>query len=166
MSIEPGDVVDDFELPDQDGVPRRLSKLLAGGPVVLFFYPAAMSSGCTVEACAFRDLGAEFRQAGAQRVGISRDRPAKQKQFADRHGLDYPLLSDPDSAVAAAFGVKRKLPLGPLSTKRMTFVIDTDRRVLDVIHSEKDMNEHAQLGLAALRSAGSSPRPAEGAGPA
>src|SRR4029453_3139331 len=102
MAIDKGDVVEDFELPDQDGVPRRLSTLLAGGPVVLFFYPAAMSSGCTAEACTFRDLAAEFRGAGPQRVGISRDRPERQKQFADRHGFDYPLLSDADLRVAAA----------------------------------------------------------------
>src|SRR3954468_5128292 len=120
-----GDVIDDFELPDQDGTPRSLSEYLAGGPVVLFFYPAAMTSGCTAEACNFRDLAAEYAAAGAQRGGISRDKGDKEGQFAELHGFDYPLLSDPDSAVAETFGVKRKLPLGPLSTKRMTFVIDT-----------------------------------------
>jgi peroxiredoxin Q/BCP len=150
MATDKGDVVDDFELLDQDGVPRRLSALLADGPVVLFFYPAAMSSGCTAEACNFRDLAAEFRAAGAQRVGISRDLPAKQKQFADLNNFDYPLLSDPDSKVAAALGVKRRLPLGPLSTKRITLVIDTDRRVLDVIHSETNMQDHAARALEAL----------------
>jgi thioredoxin-dependent peroxiredoxin len=150
MAINKGDVVDDFELPDQDGAPRRLSDLLAGGPVVLFFYPAAMTKGCTAEACTFRDLAAEFRDAGAQRVGISRDAPAKQKKFADLNGFDYPLLSDPDSTVAEALGVKRKLPLGPLSTRRMTFVIDTDRRVLEVIHSESNMQEHAARALEVL----------------
>ncbi len=157
MAIDRGDVVEDFELPDQDGTPRQLSELLADGPVVLFFYPAALSTGCTAEACNFRDLAAEFREAGAQRVGISRDAPARQKQFADQHGFDYPLLSDPDSKVAATFGVKRKLPLGPLSTKRMTFVIDTDRKVLDVIHAEMNMNDHAVQALATLRAAGTSP---------
>ena len=145
-----GDVIDDFELPDQDGVPRRLSDFLAGGPVVLFFYPAAMSSGCTAEACSFRDLAAEFREAGAQRIGISRDKPAKQKQFAELNSFDYPLLSDPDSHVAAALGVKRRLPLGPLSTRRVTLVIDTDRTVLDVIHSETNMQEHAARALETL----------------
>ncbi|MFF5084900.1 peroxiredoxin [Actinoplanes sp. NPDC000266] len=156
-----GDVVDDFELPDQDGTPRRLSALLADGPVVLFFYPAALSTGCTAEACNFRDLAAEFRDAGAQRVGISRDEVAKQKQFSDKHDFDYPLLSDPSNSVAAALGVKRRLPLGPLSTKRMTFVIDTDRTILEVIHSETNMNDHAVLALAALRTAGTSPQKAD-----
>jgi len=150
MAIDKGDVVDDFELPDQDNVPRRLSELLAGGPVVLFFYPAAMSSGCTAEACTFRDLAAEFREAGAQRVGISRDKPAKQKKWAELNSFDYPLLSDPDSAVAGKLGVKRRLPLGPLSTRRITPVIDTDRTVLDVIHSETNMQEHAAKALEVL----------------
>jgi peroxiredoxin Q/BCP len=145
-----GDIVDDFELSDQDGKPRRLTDLLSAGPVVLFFYPAAMTSGCTAESCHFRDLAAEFQAAGAQRVGISRDPVAKQRQFSDLHGFDYPLLSDPDGAVAKALGVRRKVPLGPLSNRRMTFVIDTDRRVLEVIHSEANMNAHADQALQVL----------------
>lgn len=151
MSIDKGDLAPDFELSDQHGNPRRLSTMLADGPVVLFFYPAAMTSGCTAEACNFRDLAAEYAAAGAQRVGISRDRVDKQKQFADRHGFDYPLLSDSESTVAEAYGVKRRLPLGPLSIKRMTFVIDTDRTVLDVVHSERNMNEHADRALDAVK---------------
>ena len=95
-----GDEVPDFELPDQDGVPRRLSTLLTDGPVVLFFYPAAMTSGCTAESCHFRDLAAEFAAAGAQRVGISADAVDKQAEFDRINSLGYPLLSDPDGAVA------------------------------------------------------------------
>ena len=149
--MQVGDVVPDFELPDQDGAPRRLSTLLVGGPLVLFFYPAAMTAGCTKEACHFRDLGAEFEAAGVQRVGISMDSVAKQKQFADKHGFDYPLLSDPGNTAAEAFGIKRKLPLGPLSVKRITFVIDTDRTVLEVVHSERNMNEHADRALEVVK---------------
>ena len=150
MGSNKGDLVDDFELLDQTGTPRRLTGLLAGGPVVLFFYPAAMTSGCTAESCHFRDLAAEFTAAGAQRVGISRDAVDRQRAFADRHGFDYPLLSDADGAVATAMGVKRRIPLGPLSTRRMTFVIDTDRRLLDVIQSEMSMNDHADRALRVL----------------
>ncbi|MGB2570078.1 peroxiredoxin [Micromonospora citrea] len=145
-----GDVVDDFELPDETGTPRRLSEFLAAGPVVLFFYPAAMTRGCTAESCHFRDLAAEFAAVGAQRVGISRDAVQRQAEFSRRHGFDYPLLSDVDGRVAGAFGVRRRLPLGPLSTRRMTFVIGRDRRVLAVIHSELDMNGHADQALRAL----------------
>ncbi|MBG6104705.1 MULTISPECIES: peroxiredoxin [Micromonospora] len=145
-----GDEVQDFELPDETGTPRRLSEFLAGGPVVLFFYPAAMTRGCTAESCHFRDLAAEFTALGASRVGISRDPVAKQAEFSKLHGFDYPLLSDADGAVAQQFGVKRRVPLGPLSMKRMTFVIGADRRVIEVIHSEVSMNDHADRALRAL----------------
>src|SRR5580704_16151250 len=82
--MQTGELVPDFELPDQDGVPRRLSTLLADGPVVLFFYPAAMTPGCTKEACHFRDLAGEFAAIGAQPVGISADGVDKQKQFDEK----------------------------------------------------------------------------------
>jgi peroxiredoxin Q/BCP len=148
-----GDLVPDFELPDQDGKPRRLSELLADGQVVLFFYPAAMTPGCTKEACHFRDLAAEFAAVGAQRVGISEDGVARQREFADRHGFDYPLLADPDGEVARLFGVHRGGLVGRLGlpVKRWTFVIGGDRRVLKVITSELNMDRHADEALATLR---------------
>jgi peroxiredoxin Q/BCP len=144
-----GEVVEDFELLDQTGTPRRLSDLLANGPVVLFFYPAAMTFGCTKEACHFRDVKAEFEAAGAQRVGISVDPVEKQKQFSDKHGFDYPLLSDTGGTVARQLGVKRSVSFIPV--KRTTFVIDTDRTILAVIHSEISMSSHADRALAVLR---------------
>ena len=144
-----GDTVPDFELPDQDGTPRRLGALLENGPVVLFFYPAAMTPGCTKESCHFRDLKAEFDALGAQRVGISADPVDKQKRFSDKHGFDYPLLSDTSFTVAAQMGVKR--PLTRLGNRRTTFVIDTDRTVLETIHSELSMDTHADRALQVLR---------------
>ncbi|TQM84296.1 peroxiredoxin Q/BCP [Saccharothrix saharensis] len=147
--MKAGDQAPDFTLPDQGGAPRTLSDLLAAGPVVLFFYPAAMTAGCTAESCHFRDLAAEFAEVGAQRVGISPDPVERQDEFATKHDFDYPLLSDGDGEVAAAFGVKRRF--GPLPVKRQTFVIDTDRTVIEVIKSEFAMNAHADKALAALR---------------
>ena len=147
--IDTGDVVEDFELPDQTGTPRRLSDLLADGPVVLFFYPAAMTTGCTKESCHFRDLAAEFSAVGASRVGISADSVAKQNEFSTKHGFDYPLLSDSDRRVAEAFGVKRGW--GPLPVKRATFVIGTDRRVIEAIKSETRMDLHADKALEILK---------------
>lgn len=149
--MKPGDTVADFALPDQTGAPRTLSDLLSGGPVVLFFYPAAMTPGCTKEACHFRDLAAEFAAAGAQRVGISADPVAKQAKFADMQKFDYPLLSDPEGTVAAQFGVKRGLLGKLMPVKRTTFVIDTDRTVLNVISSEFNMDSHADKALETLR---------------
>ncbi len=89
-----GDLAPDFKLPDQHETPVRLSRLLVAGPVVLFFYPLAMSRGCTAESCHFRDLAAEFAAAGATRVGVSRDSVARQRQFDAEHDLGYRLLSD------------------------------------------------------------------------
>jgi peroxiredoxin Q/BCP len=146
--LRAGDTAPDFELPDETNTPRKLSTLLAEGPVVLFFYPAAMTKGCTAESCHFRDLAAEFAKAGAQRVGISTDPVAKQKQFSDKHAFDYPLLSDEDGSVSKQFGVKRSLDL--LRVRRTTFVIGQDRVILDVISSELNMNVHADKALAAL----------------
>ncbi len=147
-----GDQVPEFELPDQTGTVRSLTALLADGPIVLFFYPAAMTPGCTKEACHFRDLAGEFDAVGASRVGISTDGVDKQARFADSQQFDYPLLSDRDGAVAEMFGVKRGLLGKLLPVKRTTFVIDTDRSVLDVISSELNMDTHADKALATLRS--------------
>jgi peroxiredoxin Q/BCP len=144
-----GDVVPDFELPDQTGTPRKLSELLADGPVVLFFYPAAMTYGCTKESCHFRDLDAEFRAVGARRVGISADSVDKQRQFDEKESLGFTLLSDPDRTVAGQFGVKRSVSF--LKVKRATFVIDTDRTVIEVLHSEVSMSSHADKALAVLK---------------
>jgi thioredoxin-dependent peroxiredoxin len=153
--MDTGDLAPDFELPDEDGVPRRLSDLAADGPVVLFFYPQAMTPGCTLESCHFRDMKAEFEAAGAQRVGISADEVEKQKRFSDKHEFDYPLLSDPDGAVATQFGVRRRFTkLSP--TKRATFVIGSDLRILGVIQSEVRMNLHADRALEVLRASATS----------
>src|SRR5947209_18167843 len=86
--MKPGEKAPDFELPDETGAQRKLGDLLANGPVVLFFYPAAMTPGCTKESCHFRDLKREFEEVGAQRVGISADEVDKQKQSADKHTSD------------------------------------------------------------------------------
>jgi peroxiredoxin Q/BCP len=146
--MQKGDLVPDFTLDDQDGQPRSLDSFLAQGPVVLFFYPAAMTSGCTKESCHFRDLASEFAAKGAQRVGISMDSVEKQAKFTSTNNLDYPLLADVGGKVAKIFGVKRALDL--LKVKRTTFVIGTDHRVLDVISSETNMNVHAERALSVL----------------
>lgn len=147
--MEKGELVADFELPDESGTPCRLSEFLGQGPVVLFFYPAAMSRGCTAESCHFRDLAAEFSALGAQPLGISADGVERQQQFAERYSLGFPLLSDPGGEVATQFGVKRRF--GPIPVKRWTFVIDSDGYVLEVIKSETRMTHHADRALGVLR---------------
>jgi peroxiredoxin Q/BCP len=151
MALSKGDRAPDFELPDGSGTPRRLSDLLSAGPVALFWFPAAMTPVCTKEACHFRDVAAEFAKAGAQRVGISADPVDKQQQFADKHGFDYPLLSDATGEVAGQYGVKRGGLAGKLApTRRVTFVIGPDHTILDVITGELRANDHADKALAAL----------------
>lgn len=147
-TLQRGQQAPDFELPDQDGNLQRLSDLLQQGPVVLFFYPAAMTAGCTKESCHFRDLAEEFAAAGGQRVGISMDSVSKQQQFAAANGFDFPLLSDTEGSVATAFGVRRTF-ITPV--KRATFVIDTDRTVRAVVSSEVSMMAHADRALETLR---------------
>lgn len=147
--MQPGDLVEDFDLPDELGESRKLSELLADGPIVLFFYPAAMTGGCTKESCHFRDLSEEFAAVGARPVGISSDTVGKQKQFADTYTFGFPLLSDPDGAVATKFDARRNMKALP--TKRKTFVIDTDFRVLTEIKSELRMDLHADRALEFLR---------------
>ena len=149
--MKPGDAVDDFELLDETGAPRRLSGLLENGPVVLFFYPIASSGGCTQEACHFRDLAAEFTAAGAQPVGISSDGIAAQQRFASAHSLGYPLLSDEGNRVAKELGAYRRFLPGGLHTRRMTFLIGQDRRIIDVVASETRFDRHADEALEIVR---------------
>ncbi len=146
--MHPGEHVPDFELPAADGKTVRLFEELDQGPVVLFFYPKAMTPGCTAESCHFRDLGAEFDAAGAKRIGISADPVDRQQRFSARHGFDFPLLSDEDRSVARRYGVKRP---GPLFNRRATFVIGGDGRLLAEISSELNMDKHADEALAVLR---------------
>ncbi|KLR61238.1 Peroxiredoxin [Actinobacteria bacterium IMCC26207] len=146
--LKTGDTAPDFSLLNQKGEKVTLSDLLKSGPVVLFFYPKAMTTGCTKESCHFRDLAGEFADLQAQRVGISADTVDKQAAFDSKHTLGYPLLSDPDRAVAAGFGVKRP---APIPNKRATFVIGADSQILAAIGSELNMDIHADEALKVLR---------------
>jgi thioredoxin-dependent peroxiredoxin len=147
--MDTGDKAPDFELPDETGTTRRLSDFLTNGPVVLYFYPMALTPGCTAESCHFRDLASEFAAVGAQRVGISADKVDKQKRFSEKNGFDFPLLSDSDKSIARAYGVRRGP--GPIPNKRTTFVIGADGLIKTVVRSETNMNAHADKALEALR---------------
>ena len=145
--MDVGEQVPDFTATLETGETTTLSALLEDGPIVLFFYPKAFTGGCTAEACHFRDLAAEFAEVGAQRFGISRDDVETQARFREEHDFDYPLIADPSGDIAKVFGAKR---MGPLWSKRQTFVIGTDRRLLGAIRSETDMERHADDALELL----------------
>ena len=129
--LAPGDLAPDFTLNDQDGTPVSLASL-RGSRVVLYFYPEAMTPGCTTEACDFRDNLNSFAGVGVRVVGISKDDVAKLKRFAERDRLNYTLLSDEDLAVQQRYGVwgekalYGKIVLGSI---RSTFVIGEDGRI-------------------------------------
>jgi len=144
-----GDRIEDLSGPDETGATLRLNDLLAKGPLVVFFYPAAMTYGCTKESCHFRDLADEFAAVGASLVGISADDIEKQAEFSAKHSLGFPLIADTDRTIADAFGVRRRR--GP--NKRATFVLGSDGVVLARIESEFAMNRHADEALETLRTA-------------
>ena len=143
------DTIPDLTVALDDGRRARLAELADSGHLVVFFYPKAFTGGCTAQACHFRDLGAEFAEAGASRVGVSRDDLETQARFSTEHGFDFPLISDPDGAVAKAFGAKSP---GPMPSKRQTIVLDPELRVVHRVSSELNMDLHADEALAYLRS--------------
>jgi peroxiredoxin Q/BCP len=145
--VRVGDRVADLEVVTSDGRTTRLSELAGGRALVVFFYPKAFTPGCTAQACHFRDLGAEFEAAGAARIGVSRDGVETQARFAADNGFDFPLIADGDGRVSAAFGAKR---LGPIPSRRQSYVLDADLTVLGVVSSETDMERHADDALAIL----------------
>jgi len=133
--IDPGTLAPDFELPDQDGQPVRLSNL-RGRPVVLYFYPKADTPGCTVQACGVRDHLPVYEQVGATVIGVSPDPVKRVKRFHEKQSLGFSLLADEDHAVCDAYGVwaeksmYRRTYWGAQGT---TFVIDSDGVVRHVI---------------------------------
>jgi thioredoxin-dependent peroxiredoxin len=152
--IEQGDQAPDFELPDQDGNPVKLSGL-RGQPVVVYFYPKAATPGCTVQACGVRDHQADYAKAGVVVLGVSPDSVAKVKKFHEKEALNFPLLADEDHAVADSYGVwVQKSMYGRTywGNERTTFVIDSDGRIARVLRKVKPA-EHDKLVLAALAGA-------------
>jgi thioredoxin-dependent peroxiredoxin len=131
VRLEPGDEAPDFTLPDADGNPVTLSAL-RGQQVVVYFYPAAMTPGCTKEACDFTASMPDFGKAGLTVLGISPDAPAKLQKFRDKEHIAFPLLSDPDRAVHTAYGAYgEKMNYGKktMGVIRSTFVVGADGRI-------------------------------------
>lgn len=129
--LDEGSPAPEFTLADQDGSSVSLRDF-RGTKVLLFFYPEAMTPGCTTEACDFRDSLAPLQAAGYAVVGISRDEPERLKRFAERDGLTYPLLSDPDASVHRAYGVwGEKMNYGKVieGVIRSTFAVDEEGRI-------------------------------------
>ncbi|MFT4624290.1 MAG: peroxiredoxin Q/BCP [Myxococcota bacterium] len=129
-----GATVAEFSLPDQEGTPVAWSSF-RGRPVVVFFYPKANTPGCTTEACDFRDLASEFAAVGAAVIGISADSVRKQANWASKHSLGFPLLSDPAREVLEPWGVwgaKKLYGREYQGIHRTTVLFDAEGRVAEV----------------------------------
>jgi thioredoxin-dependent peroxiredoxin len=145
--LEPGMAAPDFSLVDQDGATVSLHDL-RGRRVVLYFYPAAMTPGCTTQACDFRDSLSSLEGAGYSVVGVSRDTPEKLREFRERDGLSFPLLSDPDHAVHDEYGVwgeKKNYGKVVEGVIRSTFVLDEDGVVVQALYNVKATGHVARL---------------------
>ena len=145
--LAPGDPAPDFTLSDADGNPVSLSGF-RGRRVILYFYPAASTPGCTKEACDFRDNLAELNDAGVDVVGISPDKPAKLAAFRDAEALTFPLLSDPDKQVLTAwgaFGEKQMYGKTVTGVIRSTFLIDADGKIEEALYNVKATGHVAKL---------------------
>jgi thioredoxin-dependent peroxiredoxin len=145
--LEAGDEAPDFTLTDADGNQVTLSAL-RGQQVIVYFYPAAMTPGCTKEACDFRDSIASLAAAGVTVLGISPDAPAKLAKFRDRDGLNFPLLSDPDHKVHEAYGAwgeKKLYGKTMVGVIRSTFVVDADGKISRPYYNVKATGHVARL---------------------
>jgi peroxiredoxin Q/BCP len=145
--LSPGDPAPDFELTTDSGETLRLADL-AGKRFVLYAYPAAMTPGCTTQACDFRDSLSSLKGAGLQVVGISPDPPAKLATFRDRDGLNFPLVSDPDKSVLTAYGAygeKQNYGRTVQGVIRSTFVIGPDGRIEKAMYNVKATGHVAKL---------------------
>lgn len=142
-----GDTAPDFSLTDQDGSSVSLGNY-AGKNVIVYFYPAAMTPGCTKEACDFRDNLNSLSGAGYQVLGISKDAPAKLAQFREKEGLNFPLLSDEDLAVHksyGAYGEKSVYGKKVIGVIRSTFVVAPDGSLALPLYNVKATGHVASL---------------------
>ena len=153
--LKPGAAAPEFALPDQDARELRLSALLSGGPLILYFYPADFTPGCTKEACDLRDLHAQILSSGLTVVGVSPQSPESHRSFREKYGLPFTLLSDESKSAIKAYEVDGPLGFG---VRRATFLIDAEQRIADAVLADLRIARHRAfveraIALRASRSA-------------
>jgi peroxiredoxin Q/BCP len=146
--IQVGDKAPDFTLPSQSGEQVRLRDRIGERVVVLYFYPKDNTSGCTAEACAFRDSHEAFSDAGAEVIGVSSDSADKHAGFATKHKLPFTLLADQGAKVRKTYGVPAALGLIP---GRVTYVIDRTGTVRHVFNSMTNIDGHVGEALEVVK---------------
>jgi peroxiredoxin Q/BCP len=151
MAVTVGVKATDFTLPDENGIPFHLYEELKRGPLVIYFFPRDFTSGCTAEACEFRDNYGLFTKKGVRVAGISTDDAERHTSFKQKHSLPFRLLSDSGHRIADMFGVRRSLGIIP---GRATFLIGKDGTVLHVFSSQLEPKRHIAESLNAIERAG------------
>src|ERR1700758_1843667 len=129
----------EFTLPDQDGQSVSLSTLLRNGPLILYFYPADFTPGCTREACFIRDLYVEIQEAGLEVAGVSPQAPESHRAFREKHKLSFTLLSDVDKFVVRMYEVQGPLGIG---VRRATYLIDQARHIRAAVLADFRISRH------------------------
>ena len=147
--VEPGSPAPGFRLQTSTGEYVSLEDFHGKKNVVVYFYPKDFSKGCTTEACEFRDSYEEFKNLGAEVIGVSNDNQKSHEAFASEHKLPFILLSDPDGSARKSYGVKKTLGLVP---GRVSFVIDKNGIVRHVFSSQSRATAHVSEALAVLKS--------------
>lgn len=140
--LKSGDRAPEFTLQDQDGRERSLTALLGDGPLILYFYPADFTPGCTAEACTLRDLHADIQRAGLRVVGISPQFPQSHRKFREKYHLPFTLLSDPDKTVIEMYDVDGPLGIG---VRRATFLVDQGRVIQDAVLADFRIGRHEEF---------------------
>lgn len=140
--LKPGDRAPEFTLPDQDGRDRSLTSLLGDGPLILYFYPADFTPGCTAEACTLRDLHTDIQHAGLRVVGISPQSAASHKRFQEKYNLPFLLLADPGKTVIAMYDVDGPFGIG---VRRATFLVDQARTIQDAVLADFRISRHEEF---------------------
>lgn len=148
--LQTGDKAPDFTLPDQDGRPVTLSDVCAEGRVVVYFYPADFTPGCTKEACAIRDMHDDIASSGVRVLGISPQDSASHARFRDRYGLPFVLLADPDKSAIRAYGVDGPFGIG---VRRATFLVNADRIIESSVVADLRIGLHEDFIRKVLASA-------------
>lgn len=145
--LEPGTEAPDFTLPDETGRPVHFADVLARGPVLLFFYPADFTPGCTREVCALRDVHTPLVIAGTTVLGVSPQTGESHLRFRARYQLPFRLLADPGREVVRAYGCE-----GPFGlVRRTSYLIDSDRRILDAVRADLRIGRHRDFAKRAAQ---------------
>ncbi|MGD9599121.1 MAG: peroxiredoxin [Steroidobacteraceae bacterium] len=150
--LSPGNRAPEFTLSDHEGRDTSLTSLLRRGSLILYFYPADFTPGCTREACAIRDLHTEIQKVGLNVAGVSPQDPDSHRRFREQHGLPFILLSDPDKSVIRMYDVDGPLGFG---VRRATFLIDASRMIRDALLADFRISAHDEFVSRAIALAGS-----------